>query len=52
MRAVVGPLLIWLATLGSGVRTAAPAMDEQPLEQPTFALLYTGDTRGYLESCG
>jgi len=52
MQALLGSLLVWAATLGAGTRTAAPALEEQPLEQPSFALLYTGDARGYLESCG
>jgi len=52
MHAVVGLLLTWAATLGVGARTVAPVLEEQPLEQPSFVLLYTGDTRGYLESCG
>jgi hypothetical protein len=52
MQAVVGTLLLWTATLGAGVRTAPPVIEEQPLAQSSLALLYTGDTRGYLESCG
>jgi hypothetical protein len=52
MHAVLGSLLVWAATLGAGTRTGPPVLQEQPLEQPSFVLLYTGDTRGYLESCG
>lgn len=52
MQTLLGSLLVWAATLGAGSRTVAPVLEEQPLEQPSFALLYTGDARGYLESCG
>jgi hypothetical protein len=52
MHAAIGSLLVWAAMLGAGARTEAPVLEEQPLAAPSFALLYTGDTRGYLESCG
>jgi hypothetical protein len=52
MQTLVGLLLAWGGTLGAGTRATAPVLAEQPLEAPSFALLYTNDTRGYLESCG
>lgn len=52
MYAVVAPLLVWVAMLGTGARTTVPELVDQPIEEPTFVLLYTGNTRGYLESCG
>ncbi|MGQ9729725.1 MAG: multiheme c-type cytochrome [Candidatus Zipacnadales bacterium] len=47
-----GLLALWAALKSGPVRPEAPIIEQQPLEQPTFALIHTNDTRGYLESCG
>jgi hypothetical protein len=52
MHVLTGALLAWTALLGVGTRSEAPVVEPQPLDQPSFALLYTNDTRGYLEACG
>jgi len=52
MQVVLGTLVAWAAMLGAGMRATAPVVEEQPLAEPSFAVLYTNDTRGYLESCG
>ncbi len=41
-----------LTALGNGQRAADPVVEEQPLEAPSFALIHTNDTRGFLEGCG
>ena len=52
MSAALGLLTAWVTMLGAGMRPAAPVVETQPLDQPSFVLLYTNDTRGYLEGCG
>lgn len=49
---VTGILLTALGNGPNGQQTADPVVEEQPLEAPTFALIHTNDTRGFLEGCG
>ena len=51
MHAVIGALLL-LATPLPTQDPVSPTVQSQPLPQPTFALVHTNDTRGYLEACG
>ena len=44
--------LLLLLGAGGAPRPEPPAVETQPLAHPTFVLLHTNDTRGYLESCG
>ena len=55
MQTVLGALLMLAAPIADTSATHSsrePVVEEQPLEAPTFALIHTNDTRGYLEACG
>ncbi len=54
MRTVAAALLMLVAPISQQVENAAvePIVEGQPLESPSFVLIHTNDTRGYLESCG
>ena len=55
MRVALAALLALAAPVGDtpeGRRPVGPVVEEQPLEDVSFALIHTNDTRGYLEACG
>ena len=54
MQSALAALLLLAAPLTrqAELETVPPAVEDQPLDEPSFVLIHTNDTRGYLESCG